>query len=204
MKKLLSLLLCYVFLQTQTFAMRGGPAGNGNTTLSGTYSILLIQTSPLYNINNNQVSTEAGDGLGLVLLSVPASGPATGSLLIFDSQTSDSFLGKSNGLSDPRTGTLTSLVSGTQYRISTTSSTSAGTGTGVTTSTETISGKMLVKKKTITSTSTLQQVTGSATLTTAGIPTLGNGQTTTYEVVGYQTASTTGLSSGFVLTDSTL
>ena len=214
MKKLLSLLMCYVFLQAETFALRGGPSGAGNSYLNGTYSILLIQTSPLFNINNVQVGTGAGNGLALVLLSVPQAGPATGSMLVFDAQTGDTFLGKSNGLSDPRTGTLTSLISGTQFLISA-ATTGGGTGTGTTvrTSTEIISGTMLVKNKTGDRGSTVAQVTGSATLVTAGIPFIdlvtgrtfiGNGQPTTFDVVGYQSATTTGTVTGFVLTDASL
>ena len=75
------------------------------------------------------------------------------------------------------------------------------------------SNVMLVKNKTGDRGSTVAQVTGSATLVTAGIPFIdlvtgrtfiGNGQPTTFDVVGYQSATTTGTVTGFVLTDASL
>lgn len=213
MKKLLSLLMCYVLLQAETFALRGGPTGKTNSPLSGSFSALLIQTSPLFNINNVQVGTEPGNGLGMVLLNVPASGPATGSLLVFDAQTGDTFLGKSNGLSDPRSGTLISLVSATQFLIQATNLQGVSTGTTVATRSETISGIMLAKNQVANRGLTVPQITGSANLLTANIPFIdlntgrtfiGNGAPTTYELVGYQSAQGGGILGGFSLTDSTL
>ena len=202
--------MCYVFLQAETFALRGGPGGAGNTQLQGSYSAILIQTSPLFDVfTGAQVGTEPGNGLGLVTLTVPSVGPAVGNILLFDSQTADSFLGRANGLSNPTTGVLTCLVAATQFKIISTSSTS-GT-TGVATTTETVSGRMTASKSKATKAS-FAGITGTANLIVAGIPFIdlttgrtfiGNGAPTTYDLFGYLTDSSGAPASTFDLTGST-
>ncbi|MEO6785574.1 MAG: hypothetical protein ABI318_05515, partial [Chthoniobacteraceae bacterium] len=70
MKKLLSLLLCYVFLQTETFALRGGPSNSGGETVNGSYSGIMTET------------TGSGD-IGLFLLTATSSGASNGQFVIF-------------------------------------------------------------------------------------------------------------------------
>ena len=211
MKKLLSLLMCYVFLQAETFALRGGPGSSGNTRLQGSYSAILVQTSPLYDvITGAQVGTEPGNGLGLVTLTVPTNGPAVGNLLIFDSQTGNTFLGKANGLSNPRTGDLTCLVAGTEFRIATTSATAGVTGATTLTNPETIAGNLIASKSKIRSKSS--EIVGTANLTVSGIRFVsvvsgvtvnfvGNGVPATYDLIGYLT-SADAVASTFDLTGS--
>ena len=206
MKKILSLLMCYVFLQAETFALRGGPGGVGNAQLSGTYSAVLLQSSPQFDINNIQVTVGPGPGLGLVTLTVPANGPAVGNMLIFDSQTQNTFLGKVNGISNVQTGELIGLVSGTEFKIA--SSATAGTAQA-TTSTETIAGRLIASKSKLKRSSS--QITGTATLTAAGIPFvtvvqgqvinyIGNGVPATYDLIGYLTGSSDAIAGTFDLT----
>lgn len=208
MKRLLSLLMCYVFLQAETFALRGGPGGTGNSQLLGSYSAILLQTSPLFDLSGRQVGTEPGNGLGLVTITVPSVGPAVGNFLLFDSQSSDSFLGRINGLSNPATGQLICLVTGSQFKITSTS-VSSGT-TGAATTTETVSGR-LVASKTKSTRSSFSGISGSATLTVAAIPFIdlttgrtyiANGAPTTYDVVGYLTDTSGALAATFDLSGS--
>ena len=200
--------MCYVFLQAETFALRGGPGGSGNTQLQGSYSAILIQTSPLVDIQGTQVGTEPGNGLGLVTLTVPSLGPAVGNILLFDSQTADSFLGRANGLSNPATGVLTCLVAGTQFIIQATAATS-GT-TGVATTTETVSGRMTASKSKATKAS-FSGITGTANLTVGSIPFVTSGGTrfvqngvpATYDLVGYLTDTSGAPAANFDLSGST-
>ena len=43
MKKILSLLMCYVFLQAETFALRGGPNGAGAGKVTGSFSGIMLE-----------------------------------------------------------------------------------------------------------------------------------------------------------------
>lgn len=205
--------MCYVFLQTETFALRGGPGSSGNTRLQGSYSAILVQTSPLYDVlTGAQVGTEPGNGLGLVTLSVPANGPATGNLLIFDSQTGHTFLGKANGLSNPQTGVLTCLVAGTEFQIKTTSAVSGTTGATTLTNPETISGNMTASKSK-TRHQTYSEIVGTASLTVSGIRFVsvvqgqtinyvGNGVPATYDLVGYLADTSGAVAATFDLSSS--
>ena len=99
MKKILSLLMCYVFLQTQTFAGRGGPQGGKGVFMSGAYSALMFQASPV------------GSGVGLLLVGAPNVGPATGDMLLFDFDSGEVITAAMNGLNNIKTGKLVCIVS---------------------------------------------------------------------------------------------
>ena len=199
--------MCYVFLQAETFALRGGPGSGGNPPLQGAYSAILIQTSPTFDIQGNQTSAAPGAGLGLLALTVPAGGPAVGNMLIFDSQTQNTFVGKANGLSNRVTGELICLVSGTEFKITTTT---AGTGTAnAVTSTETISGRLSASRDK--GKKNISAITGEANLAVAGIPFVTvqngvlvnfvrNGVPTAYAVVGYLSGSGDAAPGAFDLT----
>lgn len=94
MKRLLSLLMCYVFLQAETFALRGGPGGAGSRKLTGSYSGVLTQTA-------------GGTDVGLFLLNTQSAGASTGDVVIF-SETIDPFTGNLGARFF--SGTLTGLV----------------------------------------------------------------------------------------------
>lgn len=117
MKKLLSLLLCYVFLQAETFALRGGPNGAGSSKLSGSYSGVMTQTG-------------SGSDVGLFLLSAQNAGASTGNVVIF-SQTIDPFTGNLGarffsgtltGLVNPVSGTFSGLFNAAAPNNTTSSS----------------------------------------------------------------------------------
>ncbi len=105
MKQVLSLLVCFVFLQTQSWALSGGPFGGStaSSSLTGTYAGVLIP----------QVAPAAGTAtsIGLFTLMQPDSGQATGSLLVFVNGTA--FQGTITGVIDPGTGSLRAVVDAT-------------------------------------------------------------------------------------------
>jgi hypothetical protein len=199
MKKILSLLMCYVFLQAQTFALRGWSGSGGTTILSGTYSAIMVQTSPGFDFATGRQTSPVGTGIGLVQMTVPQNGPATGDMIIFDPETGNAFSGTINGLSNVTTGQLVGIVAGDQI---------GGTNAGV----ATISGTLSVKIKQSGAKSGFQEIDGTATTKVDGIPVVfavGNtpvngitsGTQTTYSVTGYQSSTqATGTTSGFDIT----
>jgi hypothetical protein len=188
MKKILSLLLCYVFLQTETFALRGGPGGSGSKKLTGAYSGVLTQSG--------------GPGLGLFLLNAINSGASNGEIVFFaqvtaapgagpggfglGSSTSGGhyFSGSVTGLSDPTSGTFYGL-----FNALTTVTTVVGAVT--TSQTVNISGSMKLTVSAGTGSGNSQIITGTASAETAGVA-----APSTYTVSGWQTSSDS-VSGGF-------
>ena len=188
MKKLLSLLMCYVFLQAETFALRGGPNQVGGEKVLGSYSGVMIETS-------------GGTDTGLFLLNAVGNGASTGQVLIFSSNSytgnifqfdSDTYLGAISGLSDTSRG-----GSGKFLGIF---NASASTGNGAARS---VSGQLaLTAIKS--GNSTTQRLTGTGSSRTVSVSTgAGNfatnvGSLVTYSVDGWLTSNTTA-GVGFVL-----
>ncbi len=108
MKKILSLLLAFVFLQTQTWAIGGGPQGTGGgAALVGTYAGVLIptaQTKPLV------VGAQNSASIGLFVLAVPATGVAKGAAVAFVDGIA--FTGDMTGIADPKKQTIVAIVEG--------------------------------------------------------------------------------------------
>lgn len=117
MKKVLSLLLAFVFLQVQTWALSGGPvftSGSLGARVIGTYAGTLLPESvnrifgnPSF-IGNAAVSDR--NILGLFIIGVPQSGEAAGNFLFF--QDGEAFFGGITALVDPANGKLRGLLSG--------------------------------------------------------------------------------------------
>ncbi len=108
MKKVFSLLLAFVFLQTQTWALGGGPQGTGGgAALVGTYAGVLIpvsQTKPLV------VGAQSSASIGLFVVAVPATGVAKGAAVAFVDGIA--FIGDMTGIADSRKQTLVGIVEG--------------------------------------------------------------------------------------------
>ena len=110
MKKILSLLMCYVFLQAETFALRGGPTGGGAGKVTGSFSGIMLEANP----DPAKISAD----IGLFIMSAAISGPSVGYLIIFSQGQKDSkvYNCKMTGLSDTSrggTGTFYGLFAGT-------------------------------------------------------------------------------------------
>lgn len=194
MKKILSLLLCYVFLQTETFALRGGPGGNKK--LSGAYSGVMTQTG-------------GGSDIGLFLLNASSTGASSGQIAFFSQSSSTTgrvgigpiglstgggsyfYSGTMTGLTNPNSGDFTGVFTG---------SVAATTGTAsisLVVTTRTIAGSIKLAVQPGGRTGQTQQISG-----TASAQAEYNGSTgplKQYTVSGWQT-STDAVSGGFPLT----
>ena len=104
--------MCYVFLQAETFALRGGPTGGGSGKVTGSFSgIMLEKPDPA---DPAKISSD----IGLFIMSAAISGPSVGYLIIFSQGQKDSkvYNCKMTGLSDTSrggTGTFYGLFAGT-------------------------------------------------------------------------------------------
>jgi hypothetical protein len=117
MKKLLSLLLTFVFLNAQAFAISGGPKYDDatNVDIVGTYSGVLIPVDPTQgstavssSSSSSTLTPESINSMGIFTLGVPIAGPATGSFLAFTEGII--FSGTITAVGDPGKGTLNGLL----------------------------------------------------------------------------------------------
>ncbi len=118
MKKILSFLLCIVFLQAQVFALVGGPVYTDaqNVDIVGTYSGTMTPVDAIAS-GTPGPNGEAVESLGLFALGVPAAGPATGTFVIF--QQGIIFAGTITAIGDPSKGTLNGLITASyDYNLS--------------------------------------------------------------------------------------
>jgi hypothetical protein len=195
MKKLLSLLMCYVFLQAQSFALRGGPTSVGGEKVLGAYSGIM---------------TELGGGtdVGLFLLAAVGNGASSGQIVMFSSSSSlaiggpgpgpgistgesDTYLGSLTGLSDASrggSGKFTGIFNGT-----------AATGNA---NYRSVSGQLTVTATKTGGDGSTQRLTGSASARTAAVNTVTNtttvGTLKRFAVDGWLT-SIDSVGSGFVV-----
>lgn len=102
MKNVLSFLLSFVFFQTQTWALSGGPFASSGAQASviGTYAGVLLPK----NLGSNS--------LGLFNIGVPETGFASGSFAIFAS--GGTYYGTMYGVLDPNTRELSAVAEGQQ------------------------------------------------------------------------------------------
>ena len=100
MKKVLSILVTFVFLHAQTWAHVGGPDYGGSQSVAGLYAGVLIPTK----LGSNS--------LGIFTLTVPATGVAKGQFVIFASGAT--FLGTTEGIVDPDKLTLSAITDGNE------------------------------------------------------------------------------------------
>lgn len=108
MKQVLSLLLSFVVLQTQTWALSGGPFGGDNfKTIIGTYSGVLTPVLPEDGATTTNTSLTA-NSLGLFIFGAPAVGVATGSIAFFTN--GEVFAGDLVGVGDPESGDFQALI----------------------------------------------------------------------------------------------
>jgi hypothetical protein len=107
MKKVLSLLVSFVFLQTQSWALSGGPRfGGDSASFTGTYAgVLIPEFDP-----GAPVST-ASASIGLFSLEQASKGFATGVLITFVNGAV--FNGTIQGVIDPDGGVLNGIIDAT-------------------------------------------------------------------------------------------
>ena len=114
MNKVLSLLLAFVFLQTQSWALSGGPNYSSGTQ-AGQISLIGVYAGALLPAGVDESTGEetgelVSNGLGLFALSVPETGLGVGQFVYFSE--GRTFTGTITGVADPDRGTLTGLLKG--------------------------------------------------------------------------------------------
>ena len=140
MKKLLPILLCYVLMTSQVFAISGGPTfGSGRVSPIGTYSGVLVGTqtsgsSTTTTFTGNfptdsggqNAQSEAASVLGLFSISVPSSSIASGAFLLF---TGDGgvFTGNIDASIDPDSNQFSGIVFGYKFQQEPSNASSGGT-----------------------------------------------------------------------------
>jgi hypothetical protein len=176
MKKLLSVLMCFVFLQAQTFALRGGPTGGLGAQVQGAYSGIMTDT------------TAGGTDIGLFILTAVSNGASNGQVVIFSQTTggtSDFFSGILTGLTNPTNGSFSGLFGGT------------GSQNNGGSRTVTLSGQMTVRASKVGPGARLNGLTGTGSSQTLTTVIAGNnivlitGAAKTYAIAGWQTSSNT-------------
>ena len=101
MRILLASLMCLVLTAVQCYAVKGGPEYPAGTNITGTYAgVLEPRFDPTDPFSTNS--------LGIFSLSVPATGLAGGSFVMFVRGTV--FKGTIQGLGNPNSGTVTAVL----------------------------------------------------------------------------------------------
>jgi len=105
MKKVLSLLVAFVFLQVQSWALSGGPVfGGSSAAVQGTYA-------------GSMLPDVGGNSLGIFAIGVPATGLASGIFAMFVD--GGAFYGSIVGVIDPDLMTLNALAQAQQNEVET-------------------------------------------------------------------------------------
>src|SRR5438067_10134510 len=104
MRIVLALLMSFVLLQSESFAISGGPVFRGSLNVVGTYAGVLVETS-------TTDTSAAAPAIGLFTLGIPASALATGTLLFFDQ--GRIYTGSISAVADPTNGKITGLLEAT-------------------------------------------------------------------------------------------
>jgi hypothetical protein len=142
MKRALSLLLLVPFLTTQAWALLGGPFdginGRSQAALAGTYGVILSGNVLNDSDPKKEEQPVNPETTGIMALSVPNAGMATGRVLVFAQGLM--YLGNAQGLVDRRNGKV-SLVSQVSHYVARAVSDGITTRTGVTID-AILSGKM--------------------------------------------------------------
>lgn len=177
MKNLLSLLMCFVFLQAQTFALRGGPGGA--SSFAGAYSGVITETG-------------GGSDIGLFLLTATTNGASNGQVVFFSQSNNGAFFytGKLTGLTPP----------GRNSYVGVFSSVSSATGSVISllTVTRTIAGQIKLQTTPSTTRNVTQAVTGTASARTVVGGSVG--PLKAYTVEGWQSSGDS-VANGFVSID---
>lgn len=116
MKAIFGILLCYVFLSSQCYAIKGGPVYPGTTSVNvlGTYAAILLPKEPLLGPKVNS--------LGLFTLMIPQTGLASGNVFVFRGGVS--YTGTIQGAADPATAKLYAVIDASFSRTVETTDTS--------------------------------------------------------------------------------
>lgn len=133
MKRVLPLLLAYVFLQTQSWALSGGPNyGSKGFTPVGTYGGVLLDTTT----GDAAAGVDFAASTGVFSVGVPQTGVATGSLALFVHGAA--YVGSIVASVDPEKQLFQGVVNGTSL-FQVVEIVTTGSGNNISTSTVTFS-----------------------------------------------------------------
>ena len=113
MKKVLSLLVVFVFMQVQTWALSGGPQyGGSQASLSGTYAGVFtgIGGTAIRLGTGTLVDSAGTNALGIFVIGVPTTDVANGTMAIFFE--GSFFQGGIIGIADPNKQRLSAVCQG--------------------------------------------------------------------------------------------
>ena len=113
MKKVLSLLVAFVFTQVQTWALSGGPVYGGNAAaVSGTYAGVFtgLAGTAVNNGVNPLVDSTGSNSVGLFVVGVPQTDIALGTMAVFAQGTF--YQGGILAVADPNKQTITGICQG--------------------------------------------------------------------------------------------
>jgi hypothetical protein len=108
MKSVLALLISFVFIEAQAFALSGGPVFPGNQQIQGEYAGVLIPDTSFVPAAGVATDTNA---LGLFDLNIPQTGLATGTFLMFSQ--GRVFTGTINAFGDPDSAEVQGILQAT-------------------------------------------------------------------------------------------
>ena len=185
MNKVLSLLVAFVFLQTQCWALSGGPVyRNSSRSYVGTYAGVLIPS-----VDTTTATTGSAAQIGLFGFAQPETGFTQGVLAAFIG--GQVFTGTIQGVLDPKEGTLHGILDATNYYISKeTTATTSSTAIGILGF-----AKGSIEAKVTTDNSSGPRVEGTAVLDVIDVTSSVAGGpvtklTATFQVDGFQQSST--------------
>jgi hypothetical protein len=118
MNRVLAILIAFVFLQTQVWALSGGPVfvTTGNTDLTGVYSGAMVETSqlapPPTPLPGGSATTAA---IGTFSITVPIAGAATGTIVYFQGNTV--YTGTINAAADDLKRTIVGIIQATSNSL---------------------------------------------------------------------------------------
>ena len=108
MKQLLSLLLCFAFLNAQTFAKHELPGGGLNNSISGIYGGVML---PNKTVDGSGAPLPTANSLGLFSFVLPDSGFGAGAMIVFANGTV--YDGTITAMGNPKTLKINAVLKAT-------------------------------------------------------------------------------------------
>jgi len=121
MKKALSLLVAFIFLQTQTWALSGGPVytATRSNDLTGVYAGAMVAKTLVLRPGSVLPALGSATSTGVFSITVPIAGAATGTTVFFQNGTA--YTGTIIGAANPLNSSITGIIQATSTDLFTVS-----------------------------------------------------------------------------------
>ena len=129
MKAIFPLLLCYVLMTSQTFALSGGPVYRSKTSYIGYYAGTLRAIVDVLNPDSNNPRFLTPNAVGMYNVSIDASANSTGNFLLF--LNGIIYNGTVTALVNPTNGKMTGVISATNIFTDSTGASNTSVASGV-------------------------------------------------------------------------